>query len=336
MTRISVVTAFLNEAQALPEFRRRVEAAIARWGDDFELVLVDDHSTDSSSALARGWAEQDPRVHYLRLARNCGPHAAFAAGLARVQGDCAVLLASDLQSPPEAIVPLVEAWQQGYDVVWGARAARETGESLVHRWGARVFYWLLRAMALPDAPTHGAELVLVDRRVIDAYNAIPEKHTNLGAMLLWIGFRQTSVPCLKQPRHAGRSRWNWPRRLKLVVDSLVSFSYAPIRLASLLGLSASFLGFLWAALVLVNLAAGKPVTGWSSTMTAVLLLGGFQLLVLGVLGEYIWRTFDEARGRPRYVVEEEWCRGSSTGTAARTRGRPPAAATATNPAKEPL
>jgi len=162
----------------------------------------------------------------------------------------------------------------------------------------------MRQFALRDMPAKGADFLLLDRKVIDAYNAIPEKNTSFLAMILWIGFRQTTIYYVKQARHSGLSKWNLTKKIKLFIDSIVSFSYAPIRFMSLAGVSISLLGFLYAVFVIGNALGGNPIQGWSSLMVVVLLLGGFQLLMLGVLGEYLWRAFDEARGRPRYVIEE--------------------------------
>jgi len=306
MTKISVLTAFLNEDTNLPRFRERVSATLAQLGVDYELVLVDDHSDDGSAAFAKEWAREDPRITYIRLSRNCGSHAAFSAGLAKCTGDCAVLLAADLQDPPESIPQLMESWKAGNDVVWAARAARD-GESLTTRVFAGTYYHLMRWLALPDMPGQGADFLLMDRKVIDAYNAIPEKNTNFLAMILWLGFRQTSIGYVKQVRHSGKSKWSLAKKLKLFVDSFVSFSYAPIRLMSLAGAGISAMGFLYALFVIINAFCGAPVQGWASLMVVVLMLGGFQLLMLGILGEYLWRAFDESRGRPRYVIEEYCC-----------------------------
>jgi dolichol-phosphate mannosyltransferase len=303
--RISILTAFLNEEGNLPVFKERLLATLAGLGVEYEIILIDDHSTDGSPRIARQWVAEGPRVRYIRLSRNCGSHAAYSAGLLQCTGDCAVLLAADLQDPPETVPLLLKEWSAGNAVVWAARAARE-GESWLTRATARAYYWLMRRLALKDMPSRGADFLLLDRRVIDAYNAIPEKNTSFLAMILWLGFRQTTIGYVKQARYSGKSKWSIAKKLKLFVDSIVSFSYAPIRLMSLAGACVSILGFLYAAFVVFNALQGNPIQGWSSLMVVVLILGGFQLLMLGILGEYLWRAFDEARGRPRYVVEEQY------------------------------
>lgn len=303
MARVSIVTAFLNEDGNLPAFRERVRAVVDTLGVDYDVVLVDDHSTDGSPAVAKAWADEDPRVQYIRLSRNCGSHAAYSAGLARCTGDCAVLLAADLQDPPEIVPELLANWRAGYDVVWASRRARP-GESWLTRLLSGAYYCVMRRLALPEMPRQGADFLLLDRKVIDTYNAIPEKNTSFLAMILWLGFRQTFISYVKQPRYSGRSKWNFSKKIKLFLDSVVSFSYAPMRLMSMTGAIVSLVGFTYALVVILNALRGQPAPGWSSLMVVVLVLGGFQMLMLGALGEYLWRTFDECRGRPRYIVEE--------------------------------
>jgi polyisoprenyl-phosphate glycosyltransferase len=307
MRKLSILTAFLNEETNLGVFRERVQAALRPLvGVDYEIVLIDDHSTDGSSSVAKEWVTDDPNVQYVRLSRNCGSHAAYSAGLAKCTGDCAILLAADLQDPPEMIPDLLARWKEGYDVVWATRSGR-----LAEAWHTKLFaslyYRMMRRFALPEMPAKGADFLLMDRKVIDAYNAIPEKNTSFLAMILWLGFNQTSIEYVKQARHSGKSKWNLSKKLKLFVDSMVSFSYAPIRLSSLAGVCVSFLGLLYAAVVVFNALRGDPIQGWSSLMVVVLVIGGFQMFMMGVFGEYLWRTFDEARGRPRYVIEEHLC-----------------------------
>ena len=304
MANVSIITAFLNEADNLPAFKERVLRVVGTCCDSSEIVLVDDHSTDASSDLARDWTIEDPRVQYIRLSRSCGSHAAFSAGLAHCTGDCAVLLAADLQDPPELVPQLMERWREGNDVVWAVRSQRRS-ERFSTRLFARAYYAIMRQCALSEMPTDGADFLLMDRKVVDAYNTIPEKNTSFLAMILWMGFRQTSIEYVKQSRHAGQSKWSFSKKVKLLIDSIVSFSYKPIRLVSVLGLLVSLAAFIFALHILYNAAVGNPVEGYSSLMLVVLATSGIQLLMLGVLGEYLWRAFDQARGRPWYIVEEQ-------------------------------
>ncbi len=304
-TKISLVTAFYNEAQNLPVFRQRVTALFDSLDEQGEVVLVDDHSSDNGPATARQWAEQDPRVRYVRLSRNSGSHAAFSAGLRHCTGDCAVLLAADLQDPPETVPELMHRWEGGSDVVWAVRVARE-GEKWSTKAIAAAYYWLMRRFALPTMPAKGADFLLIDRKVVDAYNEIGEKNTSILAMILWMGFRQSFVPYVKQARQHGATKWTLAKKLKLFVDSVVSFSYAPIRFMSLTGLTIAIAGFVYAAFVVAGRLIGwiDTGTGFAALMTVLLIGQGIIMTMLGVLGEYVWRTYDEARGRPRDIVEQ--------------------------------
>lgn len=301
--KISVITAFLNEAENLPTWKQRVEAVFAESGETFELVFVDDHSSDGSTDLVRSWSKTDLRVQYARLSRNCGSHAAFSAGLEICRGDCAILLAADLQDPPESIARLLHEWRGGCDVVWAARAER-LGETWRTKLFSSAYYAIMKRLALPEMPKQGADFVLLDRKVINAYNSIPEKNTSFLAMILWLGFRQTTISYVKEARAAGKSKWTLAKKVKLLVDSIVSFSFAPIRFASYLGMLVSVSAFAFSIDVFVNALFGQPIEGYSSLMMVVLWLGGIQLLILGILGEYLWRAFDQVRGRPYFIVEE--------------------------------
>jgi len=316
MTRLSVITFFLNEAANLPEFAARVCAVAEQLDCEVEVVLVDDHSTDESPDIAKKWSAEDPHIVYVRLSRNFGSHAAVAAGLAHCTGDCAVLLAADLQDPPEIIPELLARWRDGYHVVWAAREARE-GESWSTKFLAAVYYRLMRRLALPNMPVKGADFLLMDRKVIDAYNAAPEKNTSFLPLILWMGFRQATIQYVKQARSAGKSKWTFSKKLKLAIDSIVSFSYAPIRLMSLLGGIMALCGFLYAAVVVVGWFMGWVLsgTGYAALMVVLLVGQGLIISMLGILGEYLWRAFDAARGRPWYIVEE--CRRGDA-----TRGEP--------------
>jgi glycosyltransferase involved in cell wall biosynthesis len=301
--KISVITAFLNEAENLPTWKQRVEAVLSESGETFELVFVDDHSSDGSTDLVRSWSKTDLQVQYARLSRNCGSHAAFSAGLEICRGDCAILLAADLQDPPESIPRLLHEWRSGCDVVWAARAER-LGETWSTKLFSSVYYAIMKRLALPEMPKQGADFVLLDRKVINAYNSIPEKNTSFLAMILWLGFRQTTISYVKEARAAGKSKWTLAKKIKLLVDSVVSFSFAPIRFASYLGMLVSLSAFAFSIDVFVNALFGQPIEGYSSLMMVVLWLGGIQLLILGILGEYLWRAFDQVRGRPYFIVED--------------------------------
>lgn len=302
---LSVVVAAFNEEGNLPLLYERLCAL--DWKAlrlEPEFLVVDDHSSDRTPEILAALAAGDPRLKVLRFSRNFGSHRAFAAGLEHCSGDGAVILAADLQDPPETIPQLVEKWRKGAQVVWAARDERE-GESLPTRLLSRTYYALMRRFAEVQPPKNGADFLLLDRRVIEALRASPEKNTSLLSLIQWMGFDQDQISYTKAARGSGRSKWTVRKKLKLAVDSFVSFSYAPIRLASAFGLLFAFSGFVYAAVIAGRaIMLGSPVQGWASMMCVLLIVSGVQLVMLGIVGEYLWRTFDETRGRPRYIVEK--------------------------------
>ena len=302
---LSVVVAAYNEEGNVPLLYDRLLAL--DWAAlklEPEFVFVDDHSQDKTPQVLASLAARDPRVKVLRFSKNFGSHKAFTAGLEHCTGVAAVILAADLQDPPETIPQLVAKWREGAKVVWAVREDRE-GESLATRLLSRLYYFLMRRMAEVRPPRKGADFLLLDRVVVAELRKAPEKHTSLLSLIQWMGFDQAEIVYTKAARHSGRSNWTLSKKLKLAVDSFVSFSYVPLRLASACGLLFAFSGFLYAAVIAVRaIALGSPVQGWSSLMCVLLIVSGVQLVILGILGEYLWRTFDEARGRPRYIVEK--------------------------------
>ncbi len=301
---LTIISPAYNEADNLPALYERLKGAFDPAGVEWEWIVVDDHSTDATPQYLRQLVTQDARVSAVRFSRNFGSHAAIACGLHRARGACAVVLAADLQDPPEAVLSLLNEWKAGAHVVWAVRAGRK-GESASTLLFARLYYALMRnVVGIKEMPAEGADFFLLDRRVIDNLRDFPESNASLLVLITWMGFRQASVEYVKQARLHGRSKWNLEKKLKLVIDSVTSFSYLPIRLMSYVGFVAALVGFAYAAVVIVNVIAGRPVEGWSSLMVVVLTMGGVQMLMLGVLGEYLWRALDEARRRPRYLVEE--------------------------------
>ena len=311
---LTIVTPAYNEAQNLPVLYERLLEAIESLDVDLEWVIVDDHSHDETPAVVARLVTQDARVRGVRLARNCGSHTALLCGLDQARGDCAIIMAADLQDPPEEIPRLLESWRRGAHVVWAVRARRE-GVGRIRLAFARLYYFLMRRLsALRSMSATGADFFLIDRRVIDALRTFRERHVSVLALIGWMGFRQTSIEYTKQARLHGRSGWTLGKKLKLLVDSVTSFTYFPIRLMSYLGFLTATGGFGYAVVVMISALRGHPPTGWASLMMVVLLLGGVQMVMLGVLGEYLWRALDESRARPRYIVEAMIQRGGSEWT----------------------
>jgi dolichol-phosphate mannosyltransferase len=300
---VSIVTPAYNEAQNLPELYKRLSRAMDAIAWSWEWIVVDDHSQDETFAVISALAQHDPRVRGLRFARNSGSHAAIACGLHHTRGDCATVLAADLQDPPEVMRELLERWRGGAQVVWVVRAKRE-GESRRRVITSRLYYLLMQRILGDVIPTTGADFVLLDRRVVEAFCQFRESNTSILALITWMGFRQESIVYDKHARLHGCSGWSLKKKLKLVVDSVTSFSYFPVRAMSYTGFIVALLGFGYTAVVLVNALIGQPVHGWSSLMIVVLVVGGIQMIMMGVLGEYLWRALDESRRRPRYLIED--------------------------------
>jgi len=301
---VAIVVPVHNEKDNLARFHEEVSAVMRQLGDyDWEFVFVDDGSRDGSFEILRTLRERDERVTALRFPRNFGSHVAIAAGIDHSKGDAAVIMAADLQDPPLLIKDFVARWREGFDVVWGARSGRDDGK--MRGWAMNRFYSLVRRIAIPNYPKGGTgSFCLISKPVMEAFRQMNERNRLTFGLIAWAGFRETQVPYHRPRRLVGASSWTMGKMLKAAVDTFVSFSFLPIRAISYFGLLVSLLSFLFGFYVLVNkLFFGTHVEGWTSVMLAVLLLGGVQLVMIGVLGEYLWRALDEARARPLYIIE---------------------------------
>jgi len=302
---LSIVIPVFNEEALIPELIQRMRSFVERLTPLVtEIILVDDHSVDRSPDLLREVCSGDPRFRYARLAKNRGSHVAILAGLARARGECAVFLAADLQDPPELILQMLDLWRAGHHIVWAVREERE-GVSKIDVFLANTFYRLLNALGEVDLPPRGSDFALLDRKAIDALLQSAGSDPSVGGEIARLGFLSTQISYTKGKRVAGSSKWTLKRKLKAFADAFVSFSYAPLRAMSFLGMSFSLLGFAYALLVVVlRFMTRTPIQGWSSLIVVVLVLGGVQMMMLGILGEYLWRTLEAARHRPTYFLEE--------------------------------
>jgi dolichol-phosphate mannosyltransferase len=270
---------------------------------DYELILVDDGSGDNSWQVMNEIAKLDGKIKLLKLSRNFGSHAAIYAGISVCSGDCATIKSADSQEPPDVIYKMYESWKQGNKVVLAARSDRKEGLST--KLFADLYYYLVRRIVNKKMPKGGFDCYLIDRKVIEVLKLMDEKNSAVTLQILWSGFKTSKVYYVRESRKFGRSRWTLTKKIKLVVDSIVGFSFVPIRLMTSFGVLFFIISILWAiALIISRLLNQVPVEGWTTLMVVVLFSSGIIMLSLGILGEYIWRTFDAARNRPVFVVEE--------------------------------
>lgn len=305
MKLVSVVVPVYHSAKSLPELMERLAALADRNGEfEFEFVFVDDGSGDESFDVLLKLLGQDARVRIVKLSRNFGSNPAIMAGLNSAAGDVVAVISADLQDTPELIHDMLAHWRDGARVVLAVREGRDDPglTSLL----SSVFYRLFRRFAIASMPTGGFDFFLVDRYVCDLINRIEETNTYVMGLILWLGFKPVQIRYRRGQRLAryGRSMWSFTRRIKYFIDSFVAFSYFPIRIASMLGLVISLLGVIYALIVVfLRVAKGYQPEGWTSLMVVLLVVSGVELFIMGILGEYLWRTLDVARHRPQYVVE---------------------------------
>jgi dolichol-phosphate mannosyltransferase len=299
LTLLSVVAPVYNEEATIDEFYARVCTALE--GLRFELVVVDDGSTDGSAAALERLAQHDPRVRVVCLSRNFGHQTALTAGLDHARGDAVVMLDADLQDPPEVIPRMLDRWRAGCDVVYAVREQRE-GESRFKLSTAKWFYKLFDWLTSVELQHNAGDFRLLDRRALDALLAMRERNRFLRGMTVWVGYTQAAVPYKRDPRYAGHTKYTLTRMVKFSLDAISSFSHRPLQLATLLGFAISTLAFVAIPVVIALRLFGSYLPGFSSVTIAVLLLGGIQLIALGIIGEYVGRIYDEVKGRPLYLV----------------------------------
>src|SRR3984893_5915395 len=298
---LSVVAPIYDEEATIDQFYARVCKALD--GLPFELVLVDDGSTDGSAAALERLAAADPRVRVIYLSRNFGHQTALTAGLDHACGNAVVMLDADLQDPPELIPRMLDHWRQGCDVVYAVREERE-GESRFKLSTARWFYKLFDKLAQVVLQQNAGDFRLLDRRPLDALLSMRERNRFLRGMTVWVGYTQTAVPYSRDPRHAGETKYTLTKMVRFSLDAISSFSHRPLQLATLLGFIISTLAFIAVPVVFVLRILGSYLPGFSALTIAVLLLGGIQLIAIGLIGEYVGRSYDEGKGRPLYLVRQ--------------------------------
>ena len=301
--KITIVVPFLNEKDNLPLLLERVTGVFASRSEDWELLLVDDGSTDGSAEWAVAQAKQNRHVRVLRLSRNFGHQLAITAGLDRSDGDAVVVMDADLQDPPELIPRLLEQWQAGYDNVYARRRQRD-GETWLKKASASWFYRVIGKLSRVRIPQDTGDFRLLSRRAVEALRQLREQHRFMKGLFAWIGYPSIAVEYDRDPRHAGASKFNYWKLWNFAIEGITSFTIAPLKLATYFGLLVALASFV-AIIVLVakTLLFGEPVKGYPSLMSVILFLGGIQLIALGALGEYIGRMFNETKGRPLYFTK---------------------------------
>jgi polyisoprenyl-phosphate glycosyltransferase len=298
---VSVVAPMYDEEETVDVFYERVRAALG--GVRFELVLVDDASGDRTPELLDRLADTDPRVRVLHLSRNFGHQAALTAGLEHARGDVVTMLDGDLQDPPELIPKMLDHWRSGSDVIFGVREAR-AGETRMKLATARWFYRLFARVTRLELRENSGDFRMMSRRALDAVLAMRERNRFLRGMTVWVGFTQTAVAYQRDARYAGKTKYTPRKMLRFALDALASFSSVPLQAATLLGFFFSLIAFLGLPLVVVARYAGIYTRGVPSVLFAVLLLGGIQLITVGIIGEYVGRIYDEVKRRPLYLVKD--------------------------------
>jgi glycosyltransferase involved in cell wall biosynthesis len=299
---ISIVVPAYNEQEVLPEFHRRTSAILDRLAYRGEIVYVNDGSSDKTLEVMDSLRRQDPRVTIVDMSRNYGKEIALTAGLDHAAGDAVVVIDADLQDPPELIPELVRQWEQGYDTVYAKRSRRE-GETFLKKATALAFYRLIRRVSRVQIPEDTGDFRLLSRRAAEALKQLREQHRFMKGLFAWIGYPQKAVPYQRDPRFAGKTKWNYWKLWNFALEGITSFTIAPLKIATYFGLLTASVAFAYAAVVVYKtLAFGEPVRGYPSLMVVILFLGGVQLLSLGIIGEYLGRMFNETKQRPLYLL----------------------------------
>jgi glycosyltransferase involved in cell wall biosynthesis len=319
MTRLCVVVPAFNESEGLREFHARLGAVLDRLDFDGEVLYVDDGSTDDSYAIMCELRDADPRVATLRLSRNFGKELALTAGLDAADADAVIVIDADLQDPPELIPAFVQHWREGYDVVYGTRSTR-AGETRLKKFTSAAFYRIMQSLSATPLPRDTGDFRLMSRRAVDAIRQLRERQRFMKGLFTWVGYRQKAMVYDRDPRFAGSSKFNYWRLWNFALEGITSFSGAPLKIATYVGVFTALLAFGFGIVVLGKaLFFGDPVRGYPSLMLVVLFLGGVQLMALGMVGEYLGRLYMEAKQRPLYLIDEWRAAANRNGA-----GAPPA------------
>ncbi len=301
---ISVIVPLYNEEEVILESYKRLSGVMQGIGEAYELVFINDGSRDKTALLAAELVKKDKCVRLISFSRNFGHQIAITAGMDYAKGDAVVIIDADLQDPPEVIPQMVEKWKEGYHVVYGKRIKRH-GETVFKKFTAKVFYRFLRRMTEVNIPTDTGDFRLMDRKVCDAMKKLGERNRYVRGLVSWVGFKQYALEYVRDERFAGETKYPLKKMLRLATDGITSFSYKPLKLATFTGFLLSGLSFLYLLIVLCQKLLGVPTAwGWASLLAVQLFFNGVVLIILGIIGSYIGRIYEECKGRPLYIVQE--------------------------------
>jgi len=302
---ISVIVPMYNEEAVIPATYSRLKEVLDGLKENYEIIFINDGSRDRTRDMLMEICEKDKTVKLIDFARNFGHQVAITAGMDYAAGECMVIIDGDLQDPPELIPKMMELWRQGYDVVYGKRISRQ-GETIFKKVTAKIFYRLLRSLTDVNIPVDTGDFRLIDRRVCEALKQLPERSRYVRGLMSWVGFKQTPIEFERSERYTGETKYPLKKMLKLAMDGIMSFSYKPLKLSSWLGSLLSVFSFVYLIIVLLQkiFFPESAQSGWASLIAVSLFFNGITLLMLGIIGEYIGRIYDEAKGRPLYIISE--------------------------------
>ena len=298
----SVVVPMYNEEESIAETCARLRKTMDSAQINYEILLINDGSRDRTAEIAGEICRADHRFRMIVFSRNFGHQVAITAGMDYARGDAVVVIDADLQDPPEIIIQMLEKWREGYEVVYGKRIARQ-GESRFKKLTSSIFYRFLRSMTEVHMPVDVGDFRLIDRKVCDALKQVNERNRYIRGIISWLGFNSASVEFMREKRFAGETKYPLRKMIRFALDAITSFSYKPLKLASYMGISLSFFSFLYMVIVILQrILTDTAITGWASSIAVSLFFNGIILIILGIIGEYIGRIYDEVKGRPLYIV----------------------------------
>ncbi|PKM94092.1 MAG: glycosyltransferase [Firmicutes bacterium HGW-Firmicutes-1] len=304
-TQYSIIVPLFNEELVIGESYRRIKEVMDQTNESYEIVFINDGSRDQTENIAKEICQKDKNIKLISFSRNFGHQPAITAGMNEACGNAIIIIDADLQDPPAIMHNMIEKWKEGYDVVYGKRSKR-AGETIFKRISAKIYYRLLSSITDVQIPVDVGDFRLIDRSVCDALNRLPEKNRYVRGLVSWVGFKQTFVEFEREERLLGETKYPLRKMIKLALDGITSFSNKPLKLASTLGYAVSALGFIYLIVILFQrIFTDTTITGWTSIIALLLILNGVTLIMLGVLGEYIGRIYDEMKARPVYIIKEK-------------------------------